>query len=141
TANLAPSLALMADIARNPAFAEDDVARVKAQRLAEIAQQQASPSGLAQRALGPLIYGAAHPYGSVGGTGEPAVIEALTPAALAREHDTWLRPDLAQITAVGDVTMAELLPALEKAFGDWKTPAEPAPEKNLAAPIPPAGRR
>lgn len=141
TANLAPSLALMADIARNPAFAGDDVARVKAQRLAEIAQQQASPSGLAQRALGPLIYGAAHPYGSVGGTGEPAVIEALTPAALAREHDTWLRPDLARITAVGDVTMAELLPALEKAFGDWKTPATPAPEKDLAAAIPPAGRR
>ena len=30
-----------------------------------------------------LIYGDAHPYGSVGGTGKAAVIEALTPEALA----------------------------------------------------------
>src|SRR5690606_25175309 len=87
TANLAPSRALMADLVRNPAFASTEVARVKNQRLAAIAQEQADPSGLASRALGPLIYGEAHPYGSVGGTGEPAVIEALTPGILKGEHD------------------------------------------------------
>ncbi|OYX08305.1 MAG: hypothetical protein B7Z08_10075 [Sphingomonadales bacterium 32-68-7] len=77
TANLAPSLALMADVARNPAFAPGEVERLKVQRLAAIAQAQANPLALAQRALGPLIYGEAHPYGSVGGTGKAAVIEAL----------------------------------------------------------------
>jgi predicted Zn-dependent peptidase len=61
TANLLPSLQLMADIARNPAFAQADVARIKSQRLAEIAQEQASPLGLAQRAMRPLIYGDQHP--------------------------------------------------------------------------------
>src|SRR5690606_10304074 len=82
TANLRPSLSLMADIVRNPAFAPGVVARVKSQRLTGIAQEQADPSGLASRALGPLIYGEAHPYGSVGATGERAVIEALTPEKL-----------------------------------------------------------
>ena len=43
TANLAPSLALMADIVRHPAFAPDVVARVRDQRLADIQQQQAEP--------------------------------------------------------------------------------------------------
>jgi len=141
TANLAPSLALMADIVRNPAFAPAEVARVKDQRLASIAQEQADPSGLAYRALGPTIYGAAHPYGSVGGTGEAAVIAALTPDALAAEHRTWLRPDIARFTVVGDTTMAELLPALERAFGDWRAPATAAPRKNLAVAVPPAGRK
>jgi len=141
TANLAPSLALMADIVRNPAFDPGEVARVRDQRLAAIAQEQASPAGLAYRAIDPLIFGGGHPYGSVGSTGKTSVIEALTPAALAETHSTWLRPDTAGFTVVGDVTMAELLPALEAAFGDWRAPAAPKPVKDLAAAIPPAKQR
>jgi predicted Zn-dependent peptidase len=141
TANLLPSLELMADIARHPAFAEADVARIKSQRLAQISQEQASPASLAQRAIRPLIYGPQHPYGSVGGSGKASAIAALTPAALRAEHDRWLRPDLAHIVVVGDVTMADLLPRLEAAFGDWKAPATPAPTKAIDAPIPPAKPR
>jgi len=141
TANLTPSLALMADIVRNPAFADSEVARVKDQRLAEIAQEQADPSELAYRALGEVIYGPQHPYGSVGGTGEPAVIEALTPIALRGAHDTWLRSDNARVTVVGNVTMAELLPQLEAAFGDWRSGASARPAKNLTATTPAPRRR
>jgi predicted Zn-dependent peptidase len=141
TANLVPSLELMADIARNPAFAPAEVARVKDQRLAEIAQEQASPAGLASRAAGPLVYGEAHPYGSVGPTGEPAVIQALTPEQLAGEHRKWLRPDTARFTVVGDVTMKELLPALERTFADWAAPAEPQPVKDLTVPTPAPARK
>jgi predicted Zn-dependent peptidase len=137
TANLLPSLELMADVVRHPAFAQPDVARLKAQRLAEIAQEQADPSSLAQRAIRPLIYGSAHPYGSVGGSGKAEVIQALAPADLRAEHDKWLRPDLAHIVVVGDITMADLLPRLEAAFGDWKAPAAPAPTKAIDAPVAP----
>ncbi|MBS1240374.1 MAG: Peptidase inactive domain protein, partial [Proteobacteria bacterium] len=119
TANLTPSLELMADIVRNPAFAEADVARVKDQRLADIAQEKADPFGQASRAMRPIIYGEAHPYGSVGGLGNEATIEALTPAALRAEHGRWLRPDTAKIMVVGDIAMAELLPQLERSFGSW----------------------
>ncbi|MEO6042135.1 MAG: pitrilysin family protein [Croceibacterium sp.] len=140
-ANLAPSLALMADVVRNPAFTPGEVARVKAQRLAEIAQEQADPVGLAQRAFGPLIYGGQHPYGLVGGSGKSAVIAALTPQGLAAEHDKWLRPDLAQVTVVGDVTMAQLLPRLEAAFGAWRAPPSAAPRKDLTLPTPLARTR
>ncbi|MGN3975076.1 M16 family metallopeptidase [Tsuneonella sp. SYSU-LHT278] len=136
TANLRPSLALMADIVRNPAFAEGEVARVKAQRLAAIAQAQANPSAIASRALGPLVFGTEHPYGAVGGAGLASAISPLTSADLEQVHDTWVRPDTAAITVVGDVTMGQLLPALEAAFGDWRAPAAPVPAKNLAAPTP-----
>ena len=141
TANLAPSLTLLADLVLNPAFDPGEVDRVKDQRLAEIAQEQADPAGLAYRALGPTIYGAAHPYGTVGGTGATAAIEAVTPAVLEREHRTWLRPDTARFTVVGNVTMGELLPALEAAFGGWQAPASAAPRKNLAVATPPPARR
>src|SRR3546814_6589901 len=64
SSNLMPSLALMADIVRNPAFAPAEVERVRDQRIAEIAQEENSPFLLALRALPPLIYGANHPYGA-----------------------------------------------------------------------------
>ncbi|WP_068074836.1 M16 family metallopeptidase [Novosphingobium lentum] len=136
-ANLAPSLSLMADIVRNPAFAPGEVARLRDQRLAEIAQAEASPFSLVRLNLNPLIYGPGHPYGvPSNGLGSKAAVAALDPAALRAAHDLWLRPDLATITVVGDVTMSELTPLLEQAFGGWKAPATPAPTKDLAAPIP-----
>ena len=136
TANLAPSLALLADVVRNPAFADGDVARVKNQRLAGIAQALATPQAVAARALDPILYGPAHPYGTVGALGTTAAVEAVAPATLRAEHSAWLRPGNASITVVGDTTMAELLPRLEAAFGTWQEPASPAPAKNLTAAVP-----
>jgi len=136
TANLAPSLALMADIVRNPAFDPAEVARVRNQQLAELAQALTSPHALASRELTGLLFGS-HPYGQPGdGLGNAKSLAALTPAALRAAHDKWLRPDLARITVSGDVTMAQLLPLLDKAFGNWRAPTVPRPVKNLTAPIP-----
>ncbi len=131
SANLAPSLELMADIVRNPAFRADDVARLKNQRAADIAQQLASPQGLASRALAPLVYGEGHPYGTVGALGTTAVVAKLTPQDLAAEAQAWLRPENARITVVGDVTMAELLPQLNQAFGNWSSGQQAPAKKDL----------
>ncbi len=137
TANLAPSLALMRDVVRGPAFADAEVARVKQQQQAQLAQAIASPRSLASRSLAPLLFGAGHPYGQPGdGLGTARSLAALTPAALRAAHDKWLRPDLARITVVGDVTMAQLLPRLEQAFGTWQAPTAPGPVKPIDAPAP-----
>jgi predicted Zn-dependent peptidase len=136
SANLAPSLALMSDVVRNPAFAEKDVARVKNQRLANISQQLASPQGIASRALLPLVYGEDHPYGKVGAAGLTTAIQGVTPDRLAAEHRRWFRPDTAAFTVVGDVTMAELLPRLEEAFGKWPSDRMARPTKDLSAASP-----
>ncbi|MBX7483222.1 M16 family metallopeptidase [Qipengyuania qiaonensis] len=138
TANLAPSLALMADIVRNPAFAEGEVERVRDQRLAAIAQQLSSPGGLASRTLRPLVFGEGHPYGSVGGLGTVPVVESIVPETLATEHQRWIRPENAKIYVVGDVSMDEIRPLLESSFGDWQGTGEAAPAKALDVAIPPA---
>ena len=136
TANLAPSLNLMADIARKPAFAPDEVARLKDQRLAELAQTLANPRALASRELGKLLFGK-HPYGQPrDGLGDADSLKALTAADLRAAHDEWLRPDLARITVVGDITMEQLLPLLNKAFGNWQTPGAPKPVKRIDAAVP-----
>ncbi|GGC35380.1 zinc protease [Novosphingobium marinum] len=141
TANLGPSLDLMARIVRRPAFAPSEVARLKDQRLAQLSQVLASPPSLASREFGKLVF-EGHPYGQPSdGLGTQESLSALTPADLQAAHDKWLRPDLATITVVGDVTMAQLLPLLERHFGNWQVPAAPAPRIDLAAATPPASPR
>ncbi len=137
SANLAPSLDLLADVVRRPAFREGDVSRARDQQLAGIAQSEASPSAMANRRLNPILFGPAHPYGQPGdGLGNAAAVKGMTPATLRTAHAKWLRPDTMTITVVGDITMAELKPMLEHSFGTWRAPATPRPVKALDAPIP-----
>ena len=141
-ANLAPSLDLMADIVRRPAFAPGEVARLKDQRLAAIAQNLSSPGGLAAEVLNPAVFGPAHPYGvPSGGLGSARVIGPLKPEDLAAEHDAWFRPELAAITVVGDTSLGEIVPLLEKAFGEWGIRESAPPRKALDAAVPPAVSR
>ncbi len=134
TPNLVPSLELLADVVRNPAFAPDAIERVRSQRLAAVAQELSSPSGLANRAFMPLVYGETHPYGYASSQGDADVIEGLTRADMMAEHAEWIRPETVTITAVGDVSMDELVAALEATLGDWQDPATPVPAKNVNQP-------
>ncbi|MAW99387.1 MAG: peptidase M16 [Sphingomonas sp.] len=141
TPNLAPSLGLMADVVRNPAFRPADVDRVRAQQLASIAEEMKSPIGIALRTLPPLLYGEKYPYGvPFRGTGDPAVVAKLSTADLKGFHGQWLRPDNATIFVVGDTTLAAVMPLLEKSFGDWKVSGV-KPVKNFDAPTPKAENR
>ncbi len=139
--NLAASLDLMADIVRHPAFRPEDVERVRAQALAGIAAEMTQPVGLALRTLPPILYGSQHPYGvPFTGSGDPRGVAAVQVADLNAFHDTWLRPDTATVFVVGDTTLAEITPLLEKSFGDWRA-SGPRPVKNFAVATPPARSR
>ena len=135
--NLAQSLDLMSDIVRHPAFAPAEVDRVRQQQLASIAEEAKQPVGIALRTLPPILYGKAHPYGvPFSGSGDPAAVARLTPTDLTGFHDTWLRPDNATIFVVGDTTLAEAMPLLEKSFGDWRS-SGPKPAKDFSVPTAP----
>ncbi len=137
--NLAPSLDLLADVIRNPAFAPSEVERLRAVQLTGIAQQKTQPSGLAQRAVMQLIYGKAHPYGvASGGIGDTDTVKAITPEDLHRFHTGWLSPGKAEIFVAGDTSLAEMLPLLEARFGKWPTNRMVPPSKDFSVPIPPA---
>jgi predicted Zn-dependent peptidase len=142
TPNLGPSLDLLADVIRNPAFDPAEVERLRGQQLAQIAQELTTPNGLAARTLPGLLYGASHPYGRPSsGTGDKDAVARLTRDDLVRFHQTWIRPDNATIFAVGDIPLAELVPLLEARFGDWRPPAVPKGTKNFAATPPPSRPR
>ena len=137
TTNLDPSLVLLSDVVRNPAFAPAEVERLRAQRLAALAAERTQPAALAARALPPLIYGEASPYGRpFGGTGTPETIAALTREDLIAEHAEWVRPDNARIFVVSDLPLADVRARLERTFGDWRAPSTPRGTKAFPADIP-----
>ncbi|MDX1556725.1 MAG: pitrilysin family protein, partial [Xanthomonadales bacterium] len=130
--NLVPSIDLLADVVRNPAFAEEELERLRLRWLARIESEWSDPVGVALRTLPPLLYGEDHAYGiPFTGSGTVAAIEALERSDLERFHQHWLRPDNATLFVVGDTTMDEILPALESAFGDWRPQRRKRPGKDL----------
>lgn len=118
--NLDPSVALFADMLRRPRFDQAEIDRVKANWIAGIKQEKARPNGAAMRVLPPLLYGAGHPYAiPFSGTGTEASIATLGRDDLQAYHAKWVRPDNATLLIVGDTTLKEIVPVLEKHLGDW----------------------
>lgn len=135
--NLAASIDLLADVIKNPAFAEKDLERVRVQQLTRIAGEKNQPQGLALRALPELIYGKAHPYGgSQTGTGDEEAVRKLTRDDVVSFHQSWVHPAKAEIFVVGDTSLKEVTKLLDKQFGNWKPKAKAAPAKNFAAALP-----
>ena len=128
--NLDASLDLFADVVLRPSFPEAEFDRRRRQQLAAIAREKVQPTGMAMRVFPRLLYGEGHAYGQpLTGSGSEAALQALGLDGLRAFHDTWFRPGNATLIVVGDVTLAELEPALEARFGTWE-PGE-VPRKNL----------
>ncbi len=129
---LPASLALFADIVRHPAFRETDIARLRGQWLARIAQEKSQPTGIALRTLPPLLYGKGHAYAiPFTGSGTDASIEALAAHDMRAFMRDYIRPDNVKILVAGDTTLAKIVPQLNAAFGNWKAPDSSRPHKNI----------
>ena len=138
--NLAPSLDLFRQIVREPAFNQSDLDRVKAQAITGIRQQMRSPQGIASRAIGTELFGTAAPYGRV------STVESISGIGrddLIAFKDSWIRPDNGEVFVISDRPLAEIVTALNTAFGDWTAPAAPKGAKDFAALAAgqPAGKR
>jgi len=133
SANLAPSLDLLADVVQRPDFNPAEVERVKTQTLTAIAQAQKEPNSMAARAIPALLYGEAHPYATTS-LGEAAAVSAVTRDDLKRFHDSWLRADNMEVFVVSNLPLNELLPQIEQRFGSWAPPAAPKGVKTFTAP-------
>jgi zinc protease len=130
--NLAPALAVFADVAVNPSFPDSEWNRVREQRLVAIRQAMDQPANVAQEAFARLVYGAAHPLGRpIQGT--PASVRAITPNDLRAFYRARYRPENSHLIVVGDVRADQVIPQLERAFAGWQRGSVAA----LAAPAAP----
>lgn len=129
--NLTPALEIYADVIMNPTFPPAELERLRKQQLAAIQREKVTPVQMALRVFPRLLYGEAHAYGlPLTGSGTEKSIKEMTRDELAGFHATWFKPNNATLVVVGDVTLAELVPQLERRFAAWQ-PGE-TPAKNIA---------
>jgi zinc protease len=125
------ALEVYADVLLHPAFAQSEIDRLKKDQLVAIQREKSNPSTMALRVIPALVYGQGHAYSlPLSGTGTEAGVNSIGRDDLVKYHRTWFKPNNATMLVVGDTTLAEITPLLEKAFGGWK--AGEAPKKNIA---------
>lgn len=124
------SLDIFADVVLNPSFPEKEFKRLQKQQLDGIEQEKADPQSIALRLMPGLIYGKDHAYGQpFTGSGTPESVNNMSQADVVKFHQTWFKPNNATIVVVGDTTISEIVPKLEKLLKDWKSGE--VPKKNL----------
>ncbi len=120
--NLDPSLDLFADVILNPSFPENDFNRLKKNLLVSIQREKATPVQMGLRVFPQLLYGKNHAYGNpLTGSGTESSVNSITKDDLVKFRNDWFKPNNATLVIVGDVTMTEIKPKLEKLFKDWKS--------------------
>ena len=124
------ALDIYGDLVLHPAFPQKEFERLQKDRIAAIQREKVQPQTMALRVVPQLLYGKGHPYSvPLTGTGTEASVSKMTREDLAKWHDTWFKPNNATLLIVGDTTLAEIKPKLEKLFAGWK-PGD-VPKKNL----------
>ncbi len=122
---LAAALGIIADVARNPTFAADELERARKEELEGLEVAYGEPGEVAAFATAPVTYAGTSFAHAAGGT--PSSLQRLTRDDLARFHAVHWRPDRAVLVLTGDIAPEAGFAAAEAAFGVWPKPAEPAP--------------
>ena len=138
--NMDQALGIYADVILHPAFPQKEFDRLQKERLAAIQREKVTPIAMGLRVLPTFLYGNGHPYDeSFVGTGSTASVSKMTRDDLVKFHDTYYKPNNATLLIVGDTTMAEITPKLNKLFATWSSgevpainvPKVPEPEKDV----------
>ncbi|MEO5492700.1 MAG: pitrilysin family protein [Sphingomonas sp.] len=114
---VAPALAVLADVTRNPVFAADELERSRAQTIDGVQVQLKDPAKLASYvAVKAVMTGSEydHPL-----SGTPTSLKAITRAAVVNAYKRTWSPRSAVLILVGDITPAAAKVLAENNFGTW----------------------
>jgi predicted Zn-dependent peptidase len=120
---LADALPIMADVALRPTFPQQDLDRIRQERLTALMQAQDDPAQIATEAFNRVVFGGTHRYGT-GAVGTPSTLKGMTADHLRAFHTRYFAPGNATLIVVGDTRLDVALPLLEQQFGSWTGSAQ-----------------
>ena len=127
-------LAIVMDVARRPAFPEEELAKRRAESMTALRQDEDNPAVRAVETLSELLYGAGHPYGRRA-KGTVETLERIDRRAIAGFHTRYVRPSVLSLAVVGDVEATHAIDCAAMEIEGWTG----APAGPLIVP-PPAAR-
>ncbi len=108
---------LMADIAMNTVIKQSELDLVKKKTTSSIETEKNQPDAMVRNVSSAVNFGSNHPYGEVA-TEES--VKKITLERCNKYYKTYFRPNVAYMAIVGDITLAEVRPMIEKYFGKWQ---------------------
>jgi predicted Zn-dependent peptidase len=115
---LETAIALLGEVITTPAFAHKDVERLKAERLAELMQQQVEPRGLADDKFAEFLFVPGSRYALPAG-GSMSSVRTLDAAQLRAIHTARYVPGATTLVFAGDVTSVRAVQLAGRAFDTW----------------------
>ena len=122
TAHWQHALEIMADVAQNATFPDNEFDRVRSERLTDLSRIADSPQAIAGRASQALLFGQGTRYGHPL-SGTEAAVKALTRDDLAAHHAARYSPEGTTLILVGDISRDDAIKQAEAAFGGWQSNA------------------
>ena len=117
SSNLPKALEYVSDVARNAAFAKEELERERAQAIDALQVELSEPRPLATIVANRLVFGDT-PYGhNLGGL--PSTLAKITRSDLVKFHATHYRPDNAVLVLAGDIKAEDAFKLAEANFGKW----------------------
>ncbi len=131
-------LGIMSDILLNADFKADELEKIRTQTLSALEADKNDPKAISQRVNSVLVYGTNHPYGL---NESEESVKKITLEKCNDYYKTFFKPNVAYLAIVGDITMDQAKPLVEKYFGGWQRgdvpkanyPTPKAPSKDVVA--------
>ncbi|HVO73908.1 MAG TPA: pitrilysin family protein, partial [Ignavibacteriaceae bacterium] len=123
---------LLSDIIINAAFKQEELDKIKLRMKSDLEASKDDPEEIARVVRNALVFGKDHPYG------EAVTEETINNISLEDCRDYYnkfFRPNVAYLAVIGDITLEEAKPLVERSFGPWEK--EKVPRYEYKKPFPP----
>jgi len=126
-------LTIMSDVLLNSNFKAEELEKIRTQSLSALEASKTEPGAISQRVNSILVYGNNHPYGE---NESEESVKKITLDKCTEYYKTYFKPNVAYLAIVGDITLEQAKPLVEKYFGSWQR--GDVPKANYPTPKAPA---
>lgn len=133
TNNAEAALGILADVVLHPTFKQEEIDRLKNQRLDGLRVAMQQPGSVGGYVVSRVVFGSGEYGHAVGGTMES--VQAIKRDDILRLYKTHYRPENAALILAGNITLEQGTKYATQFFGDWKAdPSVPAPPASAGVP-------
>lgn len=110
-------MALLADVALNPAFPESEFEKLKTQMISGLESNKDDPEAVAGQVFNAVLYGKEHPYGE---SSSVSTVENVSLEDCKAYYKKYWIPNNAYIAIVGNIKPRKAKKLVKKYFGSWE---------------------
>lgn len=110
-------VSLMADVAMNPSFPQEEFDKLKKQQISALESEKDDPSAVSANVFNAMLYGKDHPYGEMTTV---ATTENVELEDCKTYYNNYWVPNNTYIAVVGDIKAKTAKKLIQQYFGDWE---------------------